>query len=153
MTRITFEILGRAEPSGSKRAFVVPGTGRASVVDANPRAKSWKQEVRHAASQAYDAERHGLLDGALRVSFVFAMTRPKSHFRTGKNAHLLRDAAPVFPVGKPDLLKLARAVEDALTGVIYRDDAQIVVEELRKEYGDTARTVVSVNTADSVDEC
>jgi len=33
------------------------------------------------------------------------------------------------------VLKLARAVEDALTGVIWADDAQIVDEVIRKRYG------------------
>lgn len=32
----------------------------------------------------------------------------------------------------PDVLKLARGVEDALTGIVWRDDAQIVNESLSK---------------------
>lgn len=59
---------------------------------------------------------------------VFAMARPKGHYRTGRNAHLLRDGAPPYPAGTPDLSKLCRATEDALTdaGVVWADDAQVV---------------------------
>jgi Holliday junction resolvase RusA-like endonuclease len=34
------------------------------------------------------------------------------------------------------VLKLARAVEDALTGVLWRDDAQIAIEQLSKHYAE-----------------
>ena len=58
---------------------------------------------------------------------VFTFVRPKSHYRTGRNAHLLRDDAPTRPATIPDLSKLARSTEDALkdAGVI-RDDSLIV---------------------------
>ena len=42
------------------------------------------------------------------------------------------------------MLKLARAVEDALTGIVWRDDAQIVDEQLSKVYGEPARVEVDV---------
>ena len=38
----------------------------------------------------------------------------------------------------PDVLKLARGVEDALTGIVWRDDAQIVNESLNKVVGAAA---------------
>lgn len=37
---------------------------------------------------------------------------------------------------KPDLDKLTRSIKDALTGVIYNDDSQIVGLHCFKEYGD-----------------
>jgi hypothetical protein len=37
---------------------------------------------------------------------------------------------------RPDLLKVARAVEDSLSGVAFADDAAIVVEHLVKRYLD-----------------
>jgi Holliday junction resolvase RusA-like endonuclease len=56
----------------------------------------------------------------------------------------LRASAPRYPTGRPDVLKLARACEDALTGVIWRDDAQIVVERLYKDWGEPARVLVEI---------
>jgi Holliday junction resolvase RusA-like endonuclease len=35
-------------------------------------------------------------------------------------------------------------VEDALSGVTYRDDAQIVDERLRKHFGEPARVVITL---------
>src|SRR5690606_25696178 len=58
---------------------------------------------------------------------VFTLARPRSHYRTGRNAHLLRDSAPARPTGAPDLSKLARATEDALTEAgVWKDDAAVV---------------------------
>jgi hypothetical protein len=58
-------------------------------------------------------------------------------YGTGRNANVLKDwAKDAKPTAKPDLLKLGRAVEDAMSGIIYRDDSQIVEEALLKHYGD-----------------
>jgi Holliday junction resolvase RusA-like endonuclease len=53
---------------------------------------------------------------------------------------------------KPDVLKLARAVEDALTGILYRDDAQIVTEVLRKRYGDPPRVEIRLSPVATLDQ-
>jgi Holliday junction resolvase RusA-like endonuclease len=68
------------------------------------------------------------------------MPRPRAHF----GARGLRPAAPAWPTVRPDVLKLARAVEDALTGLVWRDDSQIVVELLTKQYGEQASCEVLV---------
>ena len=65
----------------------------------------------------------------------FTVERPKSHYGSGRNADKLKPSAPAFPASKPDVLKLARGVEDALTSIILKDDAQIVTETLTKRYG------------------
>ena len=44
----------------------------------------------------------------------------------------------------PDVLKLARAVEDALSGVCYSDDALIVEEALRKVWADEWGVLVTI---------
>lgn len=44
------------------------------------------------------------------------------------------------------MLKLARAAEDALTGILWRDDAQICDEVIRKRYGEPARVEIEVRT-------
>jgi len=71
------------------------------------------------------------------IKFVarFQKTRPKSHFRTGKFSHILKDDSPRFPTDAPDTTKLFRAVEDACTGIVYKDDAAVVRQVVTKEYG------------------
>ena len=49
------------------------------------------------------------------------------------------------PTSKPDVLKLARLVEDALTGVLFIDDAQIITELIEKHWGEPARVEVRVS--------
>ena len=41
-----------------------------------------------------------------------------------------------------------KAVEDALSGVVYRDDSQIVDERLVKEYGSPERVEITVRSMD-----
>ncbi len=110
------------------------------VTDANPRAKDWKAAVASTAASAI----HGPLDGPLEVRFDFYFLRPANHFRSGKNSAVVRDSAPGLPIVRPDVLKLSRSTEDALTGVAWRDDAQIVVETLTKQYGDTVGASITI---------
>jgi Holliday junction resolvase RusA-like endonuclease len=39
-----------------------------------------------------------------------------------------------LPVVMPDATKLLRGLEDALTGVVWHDDAQIVSQHVEKRY-------------------
>lgn len=132
---VSFFVPGRAQPAGSKRGFAFKGRdGRnhVAISDANPKAAGWKQDVKHTARQEYAGKK--LLTGPICATFKFFALRPKYHF-TSKGA--LRPAfATARPTSKPDALKLARGVEDALTGVIYQDDSQIVEEHLYKHYGE-----------------
>ena len=78
-----------------------------------------------------------LMHGSLLASMDFVVARPKDHYRTGRYAHLLKPDAPAYPNVKPDLSKLLRAAEDAMTGVVWVDDAQVVEYGLlRKRYAD-----------------
>ncbi len=122
---IRLTVHGNPAPQGSKNAFRNQHTGRIQQVESSKAVKPWRQDVKAAALDAAPDD-WVLLDGPLEVSMVFTFTRPKGHWRTGRNAHLLRDTAPAFPHGRPDLSKLARSTEDALTGAVWGDDAQIV---------------------------
>lgn len=84
----------------------------------------------------------GLLDGPLVLVVQFYVPRPKSHY----GARGLRPSAPDYPAVRPDVTKLLRAVEDACTGVVWRDDAQVVEQHAGKSYGEPARAYVTVGT-------
>lgn len=121
-------VAGKPAPQGSKKGFVHPNTGRVILREQIERVGPWRESIKHEALAAVDGPP---LDEPLAVAMVFAFARPQSHYRTGRNAHLLRDGAPIRPSGTPDLSKLARAAEDALTdAAVWRDDAR-VVEYLR----------------------
>jgi crossover junction endodeoxyribonuclease RusA len=142
--RIEFEVVGEPKPQGSKKStpiyrkdgeLVRTADGRimTRTIDDNPKTGQWKQEIAQAARQTY---RGSLLDGPLALWLTFVRPRPKSHYGTGRNAARLKDSAPAYPTGRPDTLKLARAVEDALTGVVWRDDSLICRHHLGKVWGD-----------------
>lgn len=143
---ITFKVHGVAQPAGSKKAFVPTNkhTGQpfrrkgggivVNVTDDNSKSKGWKQEVAWAARQAYDGP---LLAGPIRMTIAFYRVRPKGHF-TPKGAQSKKGQETPFPISKPDLLKLTRGVEDALTKVIWADDAQVVDHRLTKHWGESA---------------
>lgn len=152
MSELSFTVLGKPQPGGSKSAYAVRRggvpTGQVAVVDANKRAKSWQQEVKIAAARTMDDTFHWgrveVLTAPLNVSMTFYQQRPKSHYGTGRNADKLKDSAPPFPTGRPDATKLARSTEDALTGVVYRDDAQVVDLDVHKRYGVPERCEITV---------
>lgn len=131
MTALRIVVAGLPAPQGSKRHV-----GRGVMVESSKKVKPWREDVRAATLAAIGCDCPdscgGLmpgypLDGPLVASMVFTFARPKSHYRTGRNAHLLRDGASVRPSGLPDLSKLLRSTEDAITSAGgWRDDARVV---------------------------
>jgi Holliday junction resolvase RusA-like endonuclease len=77
--------------------------------------------------------------GPVGVAATFYVRRAKAHYGTGRNSGQLRPSAPVFPTARVggDIDKLARAVLDALTGVCYVDDSQVIELHLRKLYANS----------------
>lgn len=116
-----------------------------NVVDDARRNKPWRERVAAVAMLAAGDFRAFPRDGALSVSMTFYMQRPKSHyFTSAKRRGQLKPNAPIFPTGKPDVLKLARSTEDALTGIVWRDDCQTVSLQLAKEYGERPGVHINV---------
>ena len=149
---IAFEIFGEPRPAGSKRAFPFrrkDGSLGVRVTHDNPHAQNWMAAVAQAARKTY----HGpLLTGAVALEITFYRPRPAGHFGSGRNAGQLKPSAPRFPTTKPDNTKLRRAIEDAMSGVIYRDDSQIVDGNDQKRYGECYRTVVRIESLDGETE-
>ncbi len=132
---IEFFVPGKAATAGSKKAFYVEKLKRAIITHDSNKTQPWMNTVKFFARQAYDGP---LLDGPLKLVMDFRRLRPKGHYGSGKSAHTLIKAgkdAPL-PITKPDLTKLIRAAEDALKGIIWRDDAQVCIQETRKIYVD-----------------
>lgn len=71
-----------------------------------------------------------MIRGPLSMSVVFLFERPKGHW--GKRG--LLPSAPVFHAVKPDVSKLLRSTEDALTAILYEDDARIVMTTGSKRF-------------------
>ena len=56
----------------------------------------------------------------------------------------VKGSAPRRPVTRPDVTKLIRAVEDACTSIVWRDDSQICTQVGRKFFGTPERCEVKV---------
>jgi Holliday junction resolvase RusA-like endonuclease len=140
---LELQVLGRPQPAGSKKGFYNRHTGRVIITDDAKKSKPWKQEVAGAAlAQLGDA--HELSRGPLALELIFYLARPKGHYGTGRNAGKVKASAPLFPAVKPDTTKLVRAVEDALTGIAWKDDAQVVDQAAKKRYGVPERVEILV---------
>lgn len=130
---IKFTVYGRPQQRGSKQAIARYGkdgkplmkNGRVMTFakDMNEKSKEWMSLVRDAASEAYGNRE--LLTDPIVLSAVFWFSRPKAHYGSGRNADKLKPSAPIRHAQSPDLAKLVRCLEDALTGIVWRDDKQV----------------------------
>jgi crossover junction endodeoxyribonuclease RusA len=141
-----FRVYGKAEPAGSKRALPAGGKpgARPIIVDDNPNAKDWQRAVGAEAGRTMDGR--ALLTGPLRLTLRFTVKRPEGHW-TSKGALNAEGRRRPYPHKRPDLTKLIRAVEDALTGVVWRNDDQVVQQEASKVYGEPLGVEVEVEPA------
>jgi len=138
---VGFVVLGIAQPQGSKRAFRTPG-GRMIVADSSAKARPWRQEVASVAAEAWGDR--PLLTGPVTLALSFWRARPRGHYGSGSRSGVVRPSAPAFPTTKPDSLKLGRAIEDSLTSIVFRDDAQVVEHRIAKRWGTPPRVEVAV---------
>ncbi len=132
---IRFTVHGKAQAAGSKRHV-----GRGIIVDANKNAKPWQAEVKAAALDVFQGP---LIEGPVAIEIREYRLRPKGHFRTTGELSAAGLRKP-FPTSAPDTGKIARGIHDALTGIVYRDDAQIVLDVTSKEWGESERTEVEI---------
>jgi len=130
-TLAEFFVPGVPAPGGSKTGFRHPSTGRVIVKEDCKRTPGWRACVALAARDAYRGEPS---TRPIQFAVTFLLPRPKGHYGSGKNAAKLKPSAPRRHTVKPDALKLTRSTEDALTGILWRDDAQIVYEVIGKEW-------------------
>jgi Holliday junction resolvase RusA-like endonuclease len=101
--------------------------------------KMWRNAVADVAVQAQNGE--PLLDGPLYVEMTFVVARTQGHFRTGRHLGEVKASAPAYPAVRPDVLKLARAVEDSLTNTLWHDDSRIVNGSNEKVYAEPGEPI------------
>lgn len=110
MTGWTLVAYGTPGPQGSKTRF--PNGG---MKESSKKVAPWRQDVKEAA---LDLKAGGApcLDGPIALRMVFTLARPKSAVKS--RAH---------PTTYPDVSKLARSTEDAITTAgLWADDARVV---------------------------
>ena len=121
MREIRFTVLGRALPQGSKNAF--KSGNRVVLVEASKGLKPWRSVVALEAKLKRDeVQDQSLIEGPVAVELLFQFVPGKTVKRKEMTT-------------KPDVDKLSRAILDALTGVVWKDDSQVVELRARKQYG------------------
>lgn len=118
---VSFTVHGTPQPQGSTRAFIPKGWKRAVVTTDNSKLKPWRQAVAAEALAAMEGQ--PLCSGAVIVNCRFLFLKPKSVKKS-----------VVDKLTKPDVDKLVRGIFDALSGICFRDDAQIVRSCASKEF-------------------
>lgn len=128
MKRISFFVPGKPGTAGSKRGFI--RGGKVILVDASgKKGQDWRGDVKRFA---IDAGLDGFpIAGPVKLEITFWMPRPKNHYRANGD---LKDSSPFYHTKRADATKMLRALEDALTGIIWNDDGQVCVQDVKKFY-------------------
>ena len=121
-------IFGVPIAQGRPRAFKTPA-GQVRVYDPG-NARDWKRTV---LAQVLERKPPAPVEGPLEMRLVFYVPRPKSLPKRERH-----------PTHRPDLSNMLKAVEDALTGVVYRDDAQIVHLDVFKVFDASPGVLIQV---------
>jgi Holliday junction resolvase RusA-like endonuclease len=66
----------------------------------------------------------------------FYCKRPKNHYKTGKNANILKESSPKYNTNNKDLDNMVKFVLDALNDKLYADDRQIFEMTCSKMYSE-----------------
>lgn len=116
---LVIEVRGHPKPQGSKRHV-----GNGVMVESCKGLRPWRTDVKLTAVEARGAA--PTLDGPLVARVVFTVAKPSAAPKRRRT----------WPATKPDLPKLLRAIEDALSDAgLWRDDARVVeYQRLAKVY-------------------
>lgn len=131
MTTLSFRVYGFPVAQGRPRLTTIGGHARAYDPG---KSRDWKRTVHSEASKIVEAT-PGLypLQGPLSMALVFHLLRPKTlPKRITKH------------VKRPDCDNLAKAVKDACSGCLYRDDAQVFELVVKKQYSEQPGVEISI---------
>ena len=92
--------------------------------------RGYKEAVGWAARTAL--RERGPFEGPVEMYLVFYLPVPKSWPLRRQDAALDGEERPAV---RPDLDNYVKTIADALNGVVYKDDGQIVVLRAEKKYG------------------
>ncbi|WP_217562733.1 RusA family crossover junction endodeoxyribonuclease [Paenibacillus sp. GbtcB18] len=136
---IQFTIYGEPVAQGRPKFSTVGGFTRAY----DPKkSRDYKDYVRLAAEKYAPP---ALLEGALGLAITAYRPIPKS-FSKKKSADA--ESGLIMPTSKPDADNYLKGVKDALKGIMWKDDSQVVDAFVRKRYSNRPRIEVKIVTLD-----
>ena len=87
-----------------------------------------------------------LYEGALIVTLYYGIPIPKTLEPRIKKGEL------IYPTKRPDMDNYEKSVLDAMNGIVYKDDSQIVVLRHIKRYSRNPRVFITISKAIDYDE-
>jgi Holliday junction resolvase RusA-like endonuclease len=129
---IAITVRGQPAPQGSKKFVGLSKAGRGILAESSKKVKPWRQDVKDAAVAAMEGRT--MLDGPLLAVMTFTLPKPTSAPKTRQT----------WPCRKPDLSKLVRSTEDALSDAgVWADDARAIALVVRKVYPNEGEDALS----------
>lgn len=129
---IEFVVPGRPVPMARPRV-----TARGTYTP--KRCRDYKEAVALAAKTAMNGREP--LTGAIIVKMCFRFSLPKSWSKAKRQEW---ENGKVHFLSRPDIDNLYKSVTDALIGIVYKDDSQIVAAQVIKSYEDVDEVAVAL---------
>jgi Holliday junction resolvase RusA-like endonuclease len=128
---LSFVVLGEPTPEGSTKAFYIKALDRTVTTHQNKKGlEAWRNRVATEAQRALEGKDWKCDSAsAYSVNVDFVLSRPAS----------VPEHRRIHPTVKPDIDKLVRAINDALTSILFTDDCQVVSMTMTKGYCDDRR--------------
>ncbi len=108
-----------------------------AIIYTKAKSRAYQSLIREAAQTVWKT---GPSEAAFKLSVWLDVKRPKNHF-TKKG---LKADAPDECMRKPDLDNIAKQVGDALNGVVWHDDSQIISLDSRRFWSEVDRLQVLI---------
>ena len=134
-----FFVEGVPQTAGSKAAFPYrkkDGRLGVRVTADNKKTAAWSSHVSLIGKTTIPEP----FTGPVVLELAFMIVRPVSHY----NKSGLKKSSPLQHVYKPDLTKMVRAVEDALTGIAWNDDSQVIEQKTSKQWADFSGVWITI---------
>lgn len=126
---ITFSVPGQPYGKGRPRIGRVAGHARMFTPE---KTVNYENLVKFAAQRSMAGA--PLIEGAVYVTLSILCQIPASWSKVKQAAAL---AGTVYPTTKPDIDNVEKAIFDAINGVVWKDDVQVVDVVKVKRYGAT----------------
>lgn len=142
-SEISFTVWGEPVAQGRARAAIIGGHVR--LYDP-AKSRSYKQWV---YDEAVKVRPPAPLEGPISLTVLVYRSIPKGFSKAKRLAAM---CGRIRPTTKPDLKNILAGVEDALKGIIWRDDSQVVdFGESGKWYSEAPRVEIRIRPAAAED--
>lgn len=115
------------QPQGKAR----PRITRAGHAYTPENTRRYEKQIRDTAAYEVNKQRWKITTEPVKVFLCARFEIPKSW---PKKKKLLALSGLIYPVKKPDSDNITKVILDAMNGIVYRDDVQVIDIQLKKQY-------------------